>query len=63
MDHAFVTDGQEPTSIDDGEYTKGATPFCGGQIQAKYDDLEHVCAMQRRGGPGSDQGNGRATQS
>ena len=27
MDYGFFTDGQEPTSRDDGEHTKGATPF------------------------------------
>ena len=27
MDHGFFTDGQEPTSRDDGENTKGTTPL------------------------------------
>ena len=54
----FFTDGQEPMSKDDSENTKGATPFSGGGSQAEHDDLEHTCAMQTRGGSGSNQGNG-----
>ena len=34
----------------------------GVECQAEHDDLEDGCAMQRRGGPGSNQGNGRVVE-
>ena len=33
-----------------------------GESQAEHDDLEQTCAMQRRGGPGSNQGNNRVVE-
>ena len=56
MDYGLFTGG------DDGEHTKGATPFFGGESQATHDDLEYACAMQRRGGPGSNHRNGRVVK-
>ena len=55
MTGGFFTEG------DDGDHTMGATPFWCGENQANH-DLEHACAMQRRGGPGSNQGNGRVAE-
>ena len=37
MDSDFFTDG------DDGQHTRGATPFLVVKNQAEYDDLEHAC--------------------
>ena len=51
----FSTDGE------DGEHTKGATPFLGGESQPSI-KIEHVCAMQRCGGAGSNQGIGRVVE-
>ena len=45
------------TDEDDGE-----PHVFGGESQAKHDDLERACAMQGRGGPGSNQGNGRVVE-
>ena len=44
MHCGFFTDG------DDGEHTTGATPFFGGENQAKHDDLQRA------------QGNGRIVE-
>ena len=35
--------------------------FCG-ESEVDQDDLEHACAMQMRGGPGSNHGNGRVVE-
>ena len=61
MDYGFFTDGQEPTPKGDSEI-QGSHSVRSGESEAEHHDLEHACAMQRREGPGSNQGNCRIRQ-
>ena len=53
MDYGFFTDG------DDGEHTRGATPFLVVKVKRSMMILEQAWLVQRCVGSGSNQGNGR----